>query len=163
MRNTPAPNHGEMAGWMRTRHSARPSTTATTQGRNATPPTITVRTRKGVRDKVLHAIQALYSCASHCVAFEGHLSVSHPIQRGGGRKPHVPLLCAVFIDDLLQDLYRTSDSDGAAVQQPDGMSHPHVGQSYVRDLTCLSVITGGVQHIIDFTYAHSVRWQWMPM
>jgi hypothetical protein len=96
--------------------------------------------------------------ASSRIAYGGSVSAPYPIERSVAQGcPTVPLLYAVFIDDLLHDLHSSCADDGVQLQTPTGDLHPHVAQSHADDLVGVAVLEASLQRIINVVHAHRNR------
>ena len=71
--------------------------------------------------------------------------------------PPSPLLYAIFINPLLQDMQSLSHPDMLWVGPPTS-ERKLVGQAYADDLAGIAATQQGLQRVVDTVHAHSLRW-----
>ena len=116
--------------------------------------------QKGVTGKAFAVVDRMYSSAYSRVRVDGVLSSAFPVQRGVAQGcPLSPLLYAVFIDSVLDDLNALPPDGLVSVPAP-GWERTLPGQAYADDLCGLAATPGGAQRVVDVVFAHSRRWGW---
>ena len=114
----------------------------------------------GVVGPVFAVLVALYSSASSRVRVGAALSPAFAVQRGVAQGcPLSPLLYAIFIDPVLQDMPSLSHPDVLWVGPPTSI-RKLVGQAYADDLAGIAATQQGLQRVVDAVHAHSLRWGW---
>ena len=114
----------------------------------------------GVVGPVFTVLVALYSSATSRVRVGAALSPAFAVQRGVAQGcPLSPLLYAIFIDPVLQDMQSLWHPDMLWVGPPTS-KRKLVGQAYADDLAGITATQQGLQRVVDTVHAHSLRWGW---
>ena len=74
--------------------------------------------------------------------------------------PLSPLLYAIFIDPVLQDMQSLPHPDMLWLGPPTS-KRKLVGQAYADDLAGIAATQQGLQRVVDAVHAHSLRWGWL--
>jgi len=106
------------------------------------------------------AIDQLYANAANVARVDGHMSARFPLERGVAQGcPMSPLLYAIFIDSVLDDLHTESSDDGVPVGD-EAWARSLVGHLYADDLGTFATSAAGQQRMLNVVRAHSLRWGW---
>ena len=112
----------------------------------------------GVVGPVFAILVAMYSSASSRVRVGTALSPAFAVQRRPAQGcPLSPLLYAIFIDPVLQDMQSLSHPYTLWVG-PATSKRSLVGQAYADDLAGIAATQQGLQRVVDAVHAHSLRW-----
>ena len=103
----------------------------------------------------------MYSSASSRVRVGSALSPAFAVQRGVAQEcPLSPLLYAIFIDPVLQDMQALLHPDLLWVG-PAATWRKLVGQAYADDLAGIAATQQGLQRVVQAVHLHSLRWGWL--
>ena len=107
---------------------------------------------------VFAIVVAIYLSASSRVRVGTALSPAFVVQRGVAQGcPLSPLLYAIFLDPVLQDMQSLSHPDMLWVG-PATSQRKLVGQAYTDDLAGIAATQQGQQRVMDAVHNHSLRW-----
>ena len=106
-------------------------------------------------------LAAMYSSASSSVRVGSALSPAFAVQRGVAKGcPLSPLLYAIFVEPVLQDMQGLSHLDLLWVV-PAATRRKLVGQAYADDLAGIAATQQGLQRVVQAVHLHSLRWGWL--
>ena len=91
--------------------------------------------QKGVSGNAFRLIDRMYAAASSRVRVDGGCSAAFPVRRGVAKGcPLSPLLCAIFVDSVLADLYAAAPPGVIQVGNAE-WSQPWRGHLYADNLS----------------------------
>ena len=97
-------------------------------------------------------------CTAQCCKA---LSPAFAVQRGVAQGcPLSPLLYAIFVEPVLQDMQGLSHLDLLWVV-PAATRRKLVGQAYADDLAGIAATQQGLQRVVQAVHLHSLRWGWL--